>query len=124
MTNLCDNPHNQETIEKIGKRICALRKSKGLSREELAFRIGVSHQQIFKYEIGESRITVDRLIAIALALDLKIINFFPANEFGKEISGSSTFQSEKEMKLASQFSKFKKLSPEDLALKLLELFTK
>ena len=124
MTDLYNNPNNQETIEKIGKRICVLRKNKGLSREELAFRVGISHQQLFKYEIGENRITVDRLIAIALALDLKIINFFPANEFGKKISGSSTFQNEKEIKLISQFSKFKKLSSEDLALKLLELFTK
>ncbi len=124
MTDLCENLNNQEMIEKIGKRICTLRKSKGLSREELAFRIGMSHQQIFKYEIGESRITVDRLIAIALALDLKIINFFPINEFDKRISGSSTFQNKKEIKLASQFSKFKKLSSEDLALKLLELFNK
>jgi transcriptional regulator with XRE-family HTH domain len=68
---------DKELIKKIGRQIFNLRQSKGLSREELAFRIGICQQQLFKYEMGLNRITVDRLINIAEALDAEIINFWP-----------------------------------------------
>jgi transcriptional regulator with XRE-family HTH domain len=116
-----ETTQNQELIKKIGRRIFILRQNKNLSREKLAFDISISPQQLFKYEMGENRITVDRLIAIASALDLKLLDFFLASEFGEEVGNLIVVQSDEEMQLTANFSKFKKLSGEDVATKLLEL---
>ena len=41
-------------METIGKRICALRKAKGLKQEELAEKLGVSAQAVSKWENDQS----------------------------------------------------------------------
>ncbi len=109
-----------ELIEKIGKRIFLLRKKKGMSREDLAFRIGVCPQQLFKYEIGENRITVDRLILVALALDLKIISFFSVDDVGEKI-GLPTLENNEDYRLLEHLAKLKKLSGEELVEKLIRV---
>lgn len=57
---------------KIGEIIKKLRKAKGFSQMELAEKIGITYQQLQKYEKGKSKITVDRLIDIARALDVPL----------------------------------------------------
>lgn len=52
----------------IGNRIYSLRIAKGLSRQQLSALIGVTHQQLQKYEKGVNRISVGRLVLIANAL--------------------------------------------------------
>lgn len=65
-----------EEVDKfIGGKIYNLRLAKGLSRQQLASVIGVTHQQLQKYEKGTNRISVGRLILIARALG-KTIDFF------------------------------------------------
>lgn len=56
----------------IGKRIRALRESKGLSREQVVRKIGICQQTLHKYEEGHSRISIERLYAIAGALGVQI----------------------------------------------------
>lgn len=41
------------------------RKQKGLSQEELAFRLGVSRQSVSKWESGQSTPELERIIEIA-----------------------------------------------------------
>ncbi len=53
----------------IGDKIYNLRLGKGLSRQQLAEVIGVTHQQLQKYEKGTNRISAGRLVLIAQALD-------------------------------------------------------
>lgn len=60
----------------IGKEIHELRISMGLSRNQLSSKIGVTHQQLQKYEKGTNRITVGRLVAIAQALNKPVSFFF------------------------------------------------
>lgn len=57
---------------KIGEIIKRIRKAKGFSQMELAEKIGITYQQFQKYEKGKSKITVDRLIDIAKALDVPL----------------------------------------------------
>jgi len=54
----------------VGRTIRALRLSKGISQGVLGRRLGVSFQQIQKYENGTNRIGAGRLAQIALALDV------------------------------------------------------
>jgi transcriptional regulator with XRE-family HTH domain len=56
----------------LGVRIRVARTEAGLSQEELANRIGISCQQLQKYEVAANRVTVARLIDISDALGLDV----------------------------------------------------
>jgi len=56
----------------IGARIRARRKQLGLSQGELAAVIGVSFQQVQKYERGSNRVSGSTLVAIAAGLDTTV----------------------------------------------------
>jgi transcriptional regulator with XRE-family HTH domain len=60
----------------IGKKIQELRLARGLSRQELGDKIGVTHQQCQKYEKGLNRISAGRLMLIATVLEKPIQYFF------------------------------------------------
>lgn len=60
----------------IGNKIFSLRLGKGISRHELSKSIGVTHQQLQKYEKGENRISAGRLILIAKALNVLPAYFY------------------------------------------------
>lgn len=52
----------------LGARIRVRRKSLGLSQDELAVQVGLTFQQIQKYERGANRVSFSRLVEIARTL--------------------------------------------------------
>jgi len=64
----------------VGARIAGRRQALGLSQTALAERVGVSFQQIQKYETGINRISASRLHQIALALGAEPGSFFPVQD--------------------------------------------
>jgi transcriptional regulator with XRE-family HTH domain len=48
----------------VGKKIYIERLALGMTRNDLSEIIGISPQQLHKYEIGVNRITIDRLVVI------------------------------------------------------------
>lgn len=60
----------------IGKKIKDFRKRNGLSQEGLAELIGLSFQQVQKYESGVNRLNTDKLQAIANVLSVPVASFF------------------------------------------------
>lgn len=61
---------------KIGQRIRVRRAEIGMSQERLAELIGVTFQQVQKYEKGVNRIAASRLFDISLALEMPVSRFF------------------------------------------------
>jgi transcriptional regulator with XRE-family HTH domain len=61
---------------RVGAKVRLRRVVLGLTLEELGSRVGLSAQQIQKYEAGVSRIPATRLYEIAQALDVPISWFF------------------------------------------------
>jgi transcriptional regulator with XRE-family HTH domain len=64
----------------VGRIIKETRKTKGMTQMELSEIVGVSYQQIQKYEKGLDTISVVRLKQIAKALDVPITLFFPSDK--------------------------------------------
>jgi transcriptional regulator with XRE-family HTH domain len=60
----------------VGQRVRVFRKEANLSQTELADQIGVTFQQVQKYENGTNRVGAGRLTQIAHALDVPIMAFF------------------------------------------------
>lgn len=65
-----------QTDVAVGQRIRAFRKEAHLSQTELADQIGVTFQQVQKYENGTNRVGAGRLAQIAHALDIPVAAFF------------------------------------------------
>lgn len=67
----------------VGERIRARRRSLGMTQEALASAIGLTFQQVQKYERGANRVSASMLYEIAKALNTGIGHFFeglPATE--------------------------------------------
>jgi transcriptional regulator with XRE-family HTH domain len=64
----------------VGSRIRMRRKMLGLSQEKLGERLGITFQQIQKYEKGTNRVGASRLQAMSDALEVPVAYFFPVND--------------------------------------------
>lgn len=62
--------------KKIGQRVRSRRLEISMSQERLADLLGVTFQQVQKYEKGVNRIAASRLHDIAAALDMPVARFF------------------------------------------------
>ncbi|WP_375625380.1 helix-turn-helix domain-containing protein [Bartonella sp. MU37NMGALS] len=106
------NPHFIDIL--IGKRIRHRRIAMRLSQKALGNYLGVSFQQIQKYEKGFNRVSAGCLLKIAQKLDVPV-NFFYANLATKEdLSTKETLlhhdqktYSEKEHTLLKNFRELK-----------------
>jgi len=61
----------------LGKRIRTLRKLKALTQEELGEKAGLSYKFIGEIERGMVNLSLDSLVKIANALDVKAGDLFP-----------------------------------------------
>jgi transcriptional regulator with XRE-family HTH domain len=64
----------------VGREIRSRRKLLGLSQTELGAKVGVTFQQMQKYEKGSNRVGASRLAAIAKALNCPVGHFFPHDD--------------------------------------------
>lgn len=64
----------------VGARIGLKRSALGLSQTALAQQLGISFQQVQKYETGQNRISASRLHRVATVLGTSVETFFPPIE--------------------------------------------
>jgi len=73
-----ENPRAATDIDAyVGARIRARRQELGVSQEKLADEVGVTFQQIQKYEKGVNRVAAATLYRIVKILDAPMTSFFP-----------------------------------------------
>ena len=60
-------------IFSFGERLMIYRKRAGLSKKELAKRVGISVSTLTKYENDESQPNVDMLTDLAIALEISVM---------------------------------------------------
>src|SRR5262245_57397545 len=60
----------------VGRRIRVQRMARGISQTELGDKIGVTFQQVQKYEKGANRVGASRLTRIAKVLGVPVSTFF------------------------------------------------
>jgi transcriptional regulator with XRE-family HTH domain len=66
-----------QAIDKhVGARVRKRRIMLGLAQQQVAELIGVTYQQLYKYEKGETRVAASRLLKIAQALGVEVSYFF------------------------------------------------
>lgn len=76
-----ENQRTSNEIDKyVGRRLKNRREELGLSQEKLADALGISFQQVQKYERGFNRVGASRLFAIAQELGVTVSYFFEGLE--------------------------------------------
>jgi transcriptional regulator with XRE-family HTH domain len=66
----------QDVDRLVGDRMRLRRLMQGITQQQLADLVGVTYQQVHKYEVGLNRITAGRLHQVAKVLDVEVAFFF------------------------------------------------
>jgi transcriptional regulator with XRE-family HTH domain len=75
------NPKKPDPVDvEVGQRIKMQRLQSGLSQSTLAEKLGVTFQQVQKYERGVNRVGAGRLTKIAEVLGVPVSSFFGAHD--------------------------------------------
>ena len=108
----------------IGQIIKEARKARGLTQMDLSELIGVSYQQVQKYEKGSDNISVERLKQIAKAVNRPVTLFFPAAaESIAEAPAVYGKITEEEAKLLELYRRIKSRKAKKAVIELLKSFT-
>jgi transcriptional regulator with XRE-family HTH domain len=91
----------------LGKRIRLRRVEQHISQTELGDKLGVSFQQVQKYEKGVNRVGAARLQQIATALDVPITFFYSGDGKAREVESLLFIDSSFSLRLLRAYSKIK-----------------
>lgn len=98
-----------------------------MSQEDLADRLGVTFQQLQKYEKGANRVSAARLREIAIALKLPIAVLYGADRYASKSGANNAtagvqelITSSRAINLLKHFSKIKDASAQNLVVDLCE----
>jgi transcriptional regulator with XRE-family HTH domain len=80
----------------VGRRIRIQRMARGMSQTELGRRIGVTFQQVQKYEKGANRVGAGRLTRIAGVLEVPVSAFFGGSQTSEARAAGESGQPELE----------------------------
>ena len=89
----------------VGRNVRIWRMARGLSQAQLAKRLGVTFQQVQKYEIGGNRIGTGRLVKIAAVLGVPISVLFQGTGAGESSESlASLISDSRSFRLAQAFA--------------------
>ena len=91
----------------MGKKIRLRRVEQRLSQSDLGEKLGVSFQQVQKYEKGVNRVGAIRLQQIATALDVSVTFFYDSDGETKEVESLLFLDSAFSLRLLRAYSKIK-----------------
>jgi transcriptional regulator with XRE-family HTH domain len=97
---------NQPVDSLVGARIRLLRKRRKMSQTELGEAVGVTFQQIQKYENGKNRVGASRLHLVATALNVPITELFDDAETGSTLKATKSLAFDSQaLRIAEAFVK-------------------
>ena len=106
----------------IGSIIREMRKAAGMSQMRLADKIGVSYQQVQKYEKGASKLSVPRLMQIAEVFGVPVTAFLDDSKLGKVAESQAAYSNltESEAQLLMFFRRLKRKKLKESFLDMLK----
>jgi transcriptional regulator with XRE-family HTH domain len=107
----------------VGRRIRARRIERQMSQTELAYRLGLTFQQVQKYEKGTNRVAVGRLKRIAKILEAPIQYFFDESD-DTQADGAAILESVNSARTLRLVRAYSRIQSKTLQESLLELTEK
>ena len=104
----------------LGNRVKLRRVEVGMSQEELGKNLGVSFQQVQKYEKGVNRVGAARLGQIAAALGVDETFFYKSNGKSREVETLLAMDAHFSMRLLKAYTSVNDLNVRRLFVSLIE----
>jgi transcriptional regulator with XRE-family HTH domain len=104
----------------MGKKIRLRRVEQHISQSELGEKLGVSFQQVQKYEKGINRVVASRLQQIATALDVPVTFFYGGDGKAREVESLLFLDSAFSLRLLRAYSKIKDQTVQRQMVSLME----
>ena len=104
----------------LGRRIRLRRVELEISQSELAEKLGVSFQQVQKYEKGLNRVGAHRLQQTATALDVPITFFYDGDGKSREVESLLFLDSSFSLRLLRAYTKIKDQAVQRQLVSLIE----
>ena len=104
----------------MGKKIRLRRIEQGISQADLGEKLGVSFQQVQKYEKGVNRVGASRLQQIAAALDVPVTFFYDSDSKTREVESLLFLDSAFSLRLLRAYSRIKSQAVQRQLVTLME----
>ena len=104
----------------MGERIRARRMAQKMSQQELAAFLGISFQQIQKYEKGTNRVNANRLAVIASALNLRTEQLFQSEDVLPNVASLIDINSKDSLRMIRAWSRIKDQTTQRQMVALIE----
>jgi len=104
----------------VGERIRLLRKRRNMSQTDLGKALGVTFQQVQKYEKGKNRVGASRLHQVALALNVSVTELFGGAAVTDKAATRSPAFDPQALRLAEAFVKISDKEVRSLLVDLVE----
>lgn len=104
----------------IGFKIKVRRLELALSQDKLAYQLGLTFQQVQKYEAGSNRVSASRLLQIAKILDVPIMYFFDGTTSDNTFVDDEEAMLQRSTELAKLSAIYLQLAP-NMRAKLLDV---
>ncbi|OGW36927.1 MAG: hypothetical protein A2010_10295 [Nitrospirae bacterium GWD2_57_9] len=108
------------TSKEIGGRIKKRRSQLGISQEELAVALGVTYQQVQRYESGLNKLNVEKMQQVAEALSVPVSNFFENDSSFVVAEAPEPYLSREESRLLKHFNKIKDEKSKKIVIQLVK----
>jgi len=115
------SPRTPSTVDAyIGARMRERRRALGITQERLGELLGVTFQQVQKYEKGVNRVGAARLQQIASALDVPVTFFYDGDGKAREVESLLFLDSAFSLRLLRAYSKIKDQTVQRQLVSLME----
>ena len=104
----------------MGKKIRLRRVEQRISQSDLGEKLGVSFQQVQKYEKGVNRVGAARLQQIASALDVPVTFFYDSDNKTREVESLLFLDSAFSLRLLRAYSRIKSQTVQRQMVSLME----
>jgi transcriptional regulator with XRE-family HTH domain len=104
----------------MGKKIRLRRVEQRISQSDLGEKLGVSFQQVQKYEKGVNRVGASRLQQIASALDVPVTFFYDSDSKTREVESLLFLDSAFSLRLLRAYSRIKSQAVQRQMVTLME----
>ena len=104
----------------MGKKIRLRRVEQRISQSDLREKLGVSFQQVQKYEKGVNRVGASRLQQIAAALDVPVTFFYDSDTKTREVESLLFLDSAFSLRLLRAYSRIKSQAVQRQLVTLME----
>ncbi len=104
----------------MGKKIRLRRVEQRISQSDLGEKLGVSFQQVQKYEKGVNRVGASRLQQIAAALDVPVTFFYDSDSKSREVESLLFLDSAFSLRLLRAYSRIKSQAVQRQLVTLME----